>query len=228
MSWKNSFPKENRFFETENGILYNGDCLDVMKEMPKESIDLILTDPPYLKKYLYTYEYLAIYGGALLKRGGSLITIVGHYAIPNIIKLFDGKLKYRWTFCMNQEKGSHPRMAMGIEVMWKPILWYVKESYPNGRGFIKDMLKIDAEDGINKKFHKWQQSQQWADFFISKLTFSQNDIVLDPFIGSGTTAIACEKLNRKWIGIEINRDYCEIVKERIKDGAKPRFAPYNV
>jgi len=46
--------------------------------------------------------------------------------------------------------------------------------------------------------------------------FSQeNDLVLDSFLGSGTTAVACEQLNRRWIGIEINPEYCEITKQRI-------------
>jgi len=49
------------------------------------------------------------------------------------------------------------------------------------------------------------------------LIYSQkNDIVLDPFIGIGTTAIACERLNRRWIGIEISKEYCDIAVERIK------------
>ena len=47
MSWKNLFPKENRYFKTENGILYCGDCLEIMKKFPKESIDLVITSPPY-------------------------------------------------------------------------------------------------------------------------------------------------------------------------------------
>lgn len=215
MSWKDLFPKENRYFETDNGILYKGDAKDILQQLPSESIDLVLTDPPYLKKYLYTYDYLADYCPRLMKDGASLLTIVGHYAIPDIIKKFDRKLKYRWTFCMNQEEGNHPRMAMGIEVMWKPILWYVKRAYPNGRGFIKDMVKISKFDGVKKKYHKWQQSEQWADFFISKLTFTENDIVLDPYFGSGTVGVVAEKLNRRWIGIEIDIKYCEIAKQRI-------------
>jgi len=47
MNWKDKFPKENIYFETDRGILYCGDCLEVMKEFPRESIDLALTDPPY-------------------------------------------------------------------------------------------------------------------------------------------------------------------------------------
>lgn len=215
MNWKDKFPKENRYFETENGILYCGDAKDILQQLPSESIDLVLTDPPYLRKYLYTYDYLAEFCPRIMKDGASLLTIIGHYTIPDVVKKFDGKLKYRWIFCMNQEKGKHARMAMGIEVMWKPILWYVKRAYPNGRGFIKDMFKVTSVDSIKKKQHKWQQSEQWAEFFISKLTFNRNDIVLDPYFGSGTVGVVCEKFNRRWIGIEINPKYCEIAKERI-------------
>jgi len=48
MSWKDLFPKENRYFETDNGILYKGDAKDILQQLPSESIDLVLTDPPYL------------------------------------------------------------------------------------------------------------------------------------------------------------------------------------
>ena len=44
---------------------------------------------------------------------------------------------------------------------------------------------------------------------------NENDIILDPFCGSGTTALMAEKLNRKWIGIEISKEYCEIIKKRL-------------
>lgn len=204
------------YYTTNNGVLLCGDCSLIMQKINSNSIDLVLTDPPYPKKYQYTYDYLANYCFRLMKNGASLLTIVGHYALPEITRKFEGKLKYRWIFCMNQEEGNHARMAMGIEVMWKPILWYVKGAYPMGRGFIKDMVKMTNIEGISKKLHKWQQSTQWADFFISKLTFNSNSIVLDPFLGSGTTAVACEKLNRKWIGIEINEEDCETTKQRIE------------
>ncbi len=47
MNWKDKFPKENRYFENEQGILYNGDTLKSLKELPDESVDLIITSPPY-------------------------------------------------------------------------------------------------------------------------------------------------------------------------------------
>lgn len=49
---------------------------------------------------------------------------------------------------------------------------------------------------------------------------NDNDLVLDPFFGSGTTGLACEKLGRKWIGIEISEAYCAIAKKRIEQEAR--------
>jgi DNA modification methylase len=149
-----------------------------------------------------------------MKRGASLLTIVGHYALEEVIKKFVGKLKYRWLLCMNQFNGSHARMAMGIEVMWKPILWYVKEAYPQGRGFLRDGVEISGKAGQEKKNHKWEQDLSWCLYYIEKLT-KPGDLVLDPFMGSGTVGVACKMLNRNFIGFEVEPSYCDIANKRI-------------
>jgi len=192
-----------------------GDAVEVMSYIPDGSIDLVFTDPPYPKEYFYTYKNLADYCPRIMKHGASLITLVGHYAIENTIKYFDGKLKYRWMLCTNQFSGSHPRMAMGIEVMWKPMLWYVKGSYPKGRGFLRDGIEITSKTGQKKASgHKWEQSLDWCLYYIEKLT-QPNDVVFDPYIGSGTVAVACKQLGRNFIGCEINEVYWKIANDRI-------------
>jgi len=207
-------------YYSKDGItIYNADCMDVMPALPEKSFDLILVDPPYPKKYSYTYDYLANECPRIMKRGASLITIVGHYAIPDIIEKFRNKLKYRWIFAMNQFNGRHARMAMGIEVMWKPILWYVKDAYPNGRGFIRDSFDVSGNSGQKKENHKWEQDISWANFFIEKLT-NKSDIILDPLMGSGTVLLAAKKLGRKAAGIEISKEYCDIAIERIENANK--------
>jgi len=196
--------------------IIHGDCLDVMPSIPDKSIDMILTDPPYPHEFMYCYDYLADLSPRVMKRGASLLTLLGHYALEEIMDKFRGRLKYRWLFCMNQESGKHARMAMGIEVCWKPILWYVKDAYPQGRGFIKDMVVINGLAGQEKKLHKWEQDVEWAMFFIEKLT-QTGGTVLDPFIGSGTTAIACINTNRNYIGIEKDETYFNIAQKRISE-----------
>ena len=215
MSWKDQFPKENRFFETDRGILYCGDCSVLLSKFPRDSIGLVITDPPYAKEYLYTYDYLADLVPPLMVKGASLLTIVGHYALPDVLKKFDRKLKFRWILCLNQFRGSYARMAMGILVMWKPILWFVKGSFPRSAGYLGDMVHLNDCDGMKKQYHRWQQSLRWAEYFLENLYVNNDIIVLDPFLGSGTTAIACERLNRRWVGIEIEEKYCEVAKQRL-------------
>lgn len=204
-----------KFDKYINKIVY-GDCKKVMKRFPDESIDLIITDPPYLKEFLYTYEYLANECPRIMKRGASLLTILGHYAIPQVIKYFENKLKYRWLLCMNQFDGTHSRMAMGIEVMWKPVLWFVKDAYPQGRGFLRDGIKISGTEGQTKKLHKWQQDSSFYNYYIQKLS-QENNIILDPYCGSGTTAEVCINLKRNFICIDNDIKSIKISRKRIEE-----------
>jgi DNA modification methylase len=55
------------------------------------------------------------------------------------------------------------------------------------------------------------------------LSSNETDLILDPFLGSGTTAVACKRLNRRFIGIEISEKYCEIAKNRLQNEARPLF-----
>lgn len=73
-------------------------------------------------------------------------------------------------------------------------------------------FKLCKERGIN---HPARFPVQLAEFFILSGT-NEGDIVLDPFSGSGTTCFAAEKHNRRWIGIDANKDYCELAQERMK------------
>lgn len=212
----------NTYHETKLGKLYLEDAKEILPTLEEGSVDLVITDPPYPKEYQYTYQYLAEYCPRIMKRGSSLLTIVPHYSIPSVIVYFAGKLKYRWMLCMNQFEGSHARMAMGIEILWKPILWYVKESYPNGRGYLKDGVKIEGKAGQQKKLHKWEQDIDWCVYYIGKLT-KPGDLVLDPYMGSGTVAEVCEVLDRRWIGIDIDKDSCDTTIKRLEYGKKEKI-----
>ena len=77
------------------------------------------------------------------------------------------------------------------------------------------IIKIKKERIYNNKKHPTHKPVALMEYLINTYT-NNNDMVLDFSIGSGTTAIACERLNRQWIGIEINKEYCDIAVDRIK------------
>ena len=176
-----------------------GDFAELAGCIEPESVQLIYTDPPYRRDLaLVCFSLLNEWAPRLLSDGGSLVTIVPHYLLDEAMAIMRDSLKFRWIYDMDQEAGPHPRMAMGIEVCWKPMLHYVKRAYPQGRGFLRDKVVIP---GPEKFMHEWQQAEAWGEYYIQKLT-EPGDVVLDPFCGPGTVPSICIKNNRHFIGIE--------------------------
>lgn len=130
--------------------------------------------------------------------------------------------------------------------MWEPIAWFFKP-YPytitdnvlenevgalniaacqvNGRS-PSNLLRF-AFRNDEERLHEAQKPVELLEFLI-KLTTRENQIVLDPFIGSGSTAIACRNLNRRFVGFEINPDYVELANERLaqhEPAARPPDMP---
>jgi len=195
----------------ETNKIYCGDCFELMKEIEDESVEAIITDPPYLKKYLPVYEKLAKEAKRILVPSGSLLVILPHYAIPQLTEEISHHLKWRWIISMWQGNGAHSRMAMGIEVMWKPIGWWVKGNWAKGRGFIRDGFENTAIP--TKKLHKWEQGIDWAKHCLKFVP--KGNLVLDPFCGTGTLLVEAKRQNYPYIGIELEPEYFEIAKNRI-------------
>lgn len=195
--------------------LWHGDCLEVLRGLPDACVDTCVTDPPYLRKDLWLYEAMAAHLPRVLKRGGSLLAIVPHYAIPEVTVAVGKHLKYRWAPSMWQWDGKHPRMAMGIEVVWKPILWWVNGAWPHGRGFVRDGF---INEPTKKGLHEWQQSESWGRFCVKFCP--PGGTVLDTFMGSGTTGLACLAENRRFIGIELDAEFFEVARLRIQDAIR--------
>ena len=78
-------------------------------------------------------------------------------------------------------------------------------------GNIYGQVNSEHQEGHNAVF------PQWMPLYFLKYFSLERDIIFDPFMGSGTTAIACLKTNRRFIGCEISKKYCDIAEKRIKD-----------
>ena len=172
----------------------------------------MFTDPIYGLQYLPVYDNLAHLAVRVLKDGGSLVTYVGNYALPQVIHMMESAgLKYWWTLAVNL-KGSfgrhHPRK---VSIKWKPLLWFVKGDKPNIIDYISDAINSNRPSKI---MHDWEQPTIDAEHVISRLTV-ENQTVLNPMMGSGTTGVAGLELKRKFMGMEIDSGKFEIASARL-------------
>ncbi|HEY7573334.1 MAG TPA: site-specific DNA-methyltransferase [Nitrososphaeraceae archaeon] len=207
---------------TNNFELVQGDFIEKSQDFIFDnSIDLLFTDPIYGLQYLQSYDKLAHLAVRVLKDGASLVSYVGNYALPQVIRMMESAgLKYWWTIAVNLE-GSfgrhHPRK---VSIKWKPLLWFVKGDSTNTLDYMSDAINSNRPEKI---MHEWEQSTIDAEHVISRLTV-ENQTILDPMMGSGTTGAAALKLKRKFIGIEIDADKFEIAKARMsKINEQARF-----
>jgi DNA modification methylase len=185
---------------------------------------LILSDPPYGREYLPLYHELAKSAIRVLKPGGSLVFYVGHIVLDQVIKIFNEfslnkhnnsmNLQYWWILTV-KHSGHHQKVyPRHVFAEWKPLLWYVKGERINDLVISNTIGDYIESAPPSKIEHEWQQSTIEAEYIIKNLTL-ENQTVLDPMMGSGTTGIASVNLGRKFIGIEKKPETFEIAKIRL-------------
>jgi DNA modification methylase len=220
----------NNILENNNVKLICNDFseIDSKKAIPDNSIDLILTDPPYGEQYLYLYEALAKLAVRVLNPGGSLVFIVGHIIMDKVIIIFDkysidkfenrkSGLKFWCPFYL-KHSGNHTKIhARHIFAEGKPTLWYVKGDKVNELVISNTMSDFIESNRPAKFLHEWEQSLTEAKYLINNLTLENHSIVLDPMMGTGTTGIAALKLNRKFIGIEKDLHTFQMARIQVSD-----------
>jgi DNA polymerase III subunit gamma/tau len=188
--------------------LINNDFMECIDRF--ENIDAIITDPPYGKQDLDLYAQLAEFSAKVLKPGGSLLAMAGVYYLPQVLELMTPHLNYHWTIAYQMPSKHRPEWNRKVLNSWKPILWFVKGDY-SGR-WNKDFLQ---GSGIEKALHPWQQPEEDFGNLIEMVT-NPDDVILDPFFGTGTLGAAAIKLNRKFVGIDIDSVALETAEARLK------------
>ena len=208
------------YYETELGKLYHGDCLDIMPKL--EPVDLVLTDPPYgltdwnnrgtNKKRRFFHSEMEQWDHPITLEAICLIREKSKHQIlwganHYIEFLSNTKQIFIW------DKGMRGMHFNDCEIAWASQF----------REACRVFNYSHATGGLNKK--QLHPTQKPVALFIWCIKLAEKvniNIILDPFLGSGTTAIACERLNRRWIGIEIEEKYCEIAAKRIENERKQR------
>lgn len=218
---------------------YKINCLDLMKELPDSSINLIVTSPPYNLGIDYgsTYsdnkpfeEYhqfcVAVYKELkrIIKPDGLVAVVIGNQR--------DSGIPHHHHFWMIEAGLTYMK-----EINWyKGCLYIQRETificgdkkkyrklYPRKDGYFSNggfstQWQMTYPVGESRKYIKHNA------FFITtiphvlmEINTEPGDLVFDPFMGSGTTAVAAKRLGRNYLGCEINQDYIDLAEERLKN-----------
>jgi len=169
-------------------------------------LDCIITDPPYGEEYVPLYGELARLAAKALKPDGLLVAMVGHAHLPDVLDQMRAHMPYFWTMCYLTDGSDSRIWSLGINVGWKPIVVF-------GRGKRKSMCDFIKSDRSDKRFHEWGQSESGTGRLVAAVS-ELGHLVCDPFAGSGTTAVACVRLGRRFIGCDIDPCAVETAKLR--------------
>jgi hypothetical protein len=194
------------------GKVYRGDCLEFLRELPNGCVDAVVTDPPYKREFQHLYEPMAEQAARLLVDGGYLMTLCGHYQLPEVMAAMTRHLTWHWIVRMDNNLGTR-QFGYGIIATFKPLLWLSK-----GKGhkhpMTVDRIPPTTTWARNQEQHGWGQHDWWAAYCIKAIS-SPGDLILDPFLGGGTAAVVAEQTGRRWIGCEINPEYADLAEKRI-------------
>ena len=200
--------------------LRQGDCLELMKDIPDKSIDFLITDPPFGLPNEEPIEDVLIRLKEADRICKNMLILMDYRNFWQVDKLFHDKKvgeiiwEYGWV------SGGRSKAKSGFFPTHNTIgLYGSKESFK----FIKGSI-IKREKGLssprqcsfaNKTGHPYEKPIKLIELLIENLNNCES--VLDPCMGSGTTGVACKKLNRNFIGIELDEKYFEIAKKRIEE-----------
>lgn len=236
--------------------LFNADCVTVLEQLSPNSIDLMLTDPPYnlgnfmkdrdtnLQKmrdnffgsagwddldedsWKKSMDSFFVAADKVIKKNGALIIFMAIIKVPIIIELAQKHGFYYKTTGIWHKTNPMPRnMNLHFVNSTEAWIYFVH----NGRtgtfnndgkvihDFFESAVASSAERAHGK--HPTQKPQKLLENFIVLLS-NPEEVVCDPFMGSGSTGVAAKKLGRSFIGIEIQNDYYQIAQKRMSEVQK--------
>lgn len=200
-----------------------GDCIDVMKELPDKCVDLVLTDPPYgigavTYKRMKSRSQLAeagnydkfdwndkipekVYFDEMIRISKNQIIWGGNYFVEY---LFNGPCWLVW------DKDNGKNDFADCELAWTSFKTAVRIYKYRWQGMLQGNMK-----NKEKHYHPTQKPLPLIEWCLDKYS-KEGDVIFDGFSGSGTTGVGCVKMNRKFILADRELAYCEIARQRIE------------
>jgi site-specific DNA-methyltransferase (adenine-specific) len=185
----------------QGGAGWRIDCTDLREwDLEDNSVDLILTDPPYTNEGLPLYNDLAQFGARVLRPGGLLIAYCGKLHLPDIYDHLFTELEYVWQGIVVQNSRSTRIHVRKMQGGYRPFLICSKGSYVPSRWMYDTITSTKAPE---KDLHPWQQSLN-PFLELVEMASKRGELICDPFTGSGTTGVAALMLGRSFVGCEID------------------------
>lgn len=186
--------------------LRHGDFRTVLDDLAG-TVDAIVTDPPYPAEFLDEYEALGEASTRLLRPGGLLVAMVGQANLPAYLERLGRHLEYRWCAAYLTAGAATRVGGRRVGTKWKPLL-----IYGGDRFIVQDVL--DASLGGDKRYHDWGQSESGMAEIVDRFT-RPGELVVDPFLGAGTTAVACHQLGRRFVGCDTDAAAVATARRRL-------------
>lgn len=203
-----------------------GDCLEKMKDIPDGSVDLVLTDIPYNevnrksnglrnlnkgKADIIDFNLEECLEQVARINSGSVYIFCGTEQVSEIRKFLVSK-NYSTRLCIWEKTNPSPMNGQHIWLSGVECFVYGKKRKATFNEHCKNtVFRFPVSKG---KLHPTMKPISLMELLI-KASSNKDDLVMDPFMGSGSTGVAAKNLNRKFIGIEKDEKYFEIAKKRI-------------
>lgn len=221
--------------------LFNNDCLNVLKEIPNNRIDFTIIDPPYEQEFHGGGQQSRAKDYTVVKNNTDFMNNGFDYeqVLPELVRVTKGANIV--CFCSNSQIAKLMTWFENNKIKATLTAWKKTNACPLGNGkYISDLefaifarakgatwnyeAPVDVKYKLKqypfvsgkKKLHPAEKPLELIKEYIN-LHSKEGDTVLDCYMGSGTTGIACKELGRRFIGIEIIKDYFEIAEKRISE-----------
>ena len=236
----------------EKNIIYHGDCIEGMKILPDNSVDMVLTDPPYgttqnkwdsvVDMNLFWKEIKRV-----IKENSAILLFSQMPFTATVVMSNPKMFRYEWIVEKNNPTGFLNARRMPLKAHENVLVFYnklpayhpqmthgkpytrdqsshssnynyfeheAKKNY-SGERFPRDVLKVQWRHSFSRTYHPTQKPVSLCEYFI-KTYSNKGDIILDPFTGSGTTAVAAVNTGRKYIGFEQDDKYFDTAQNRLE------------
>lgn len=233
-------------------MLFNGDCFKILKDIPDNSVDCIITDPPYLmdtggrghseisirnkKRRSNELEPLSNFGETQINTLANEITRVSKkvnaiiFASKNQIRYWFNAFSHITPTILFWGKSNPMPLVSNTLLSDVEYVLYFREQgvpcYANYRtGSRFDITSCNQKDKVLYN-HPTIKPVSIISRYMSFMT-QQGDLVLDPFMGTGSTGVACVKTNREFIGIELDKQHFQTAKDRIEQAIKDKACEFD-